>query len=51
MGIVVLTEPEIRQCVGMDIEAIEVVGDGFTHLASGNVTVPPIVRVDVPRER
>ena len=47
-GIVVLTEPEIRRCVAMDREAIDIVGDGFTYLAEGEVTVPPIVRIDVP---
>ena len=48
MPIVILTEDEIRSCVSLDQEAISVVADGFTSLAAGEVTLPPIVRVDVP---
>jgi ornithine cyclodeaminase len=46
--IAVLTKVEIQQCVAMDREAIAVVEDAFTHLAEGRVTLPPIVRIDVP---
>ncbi len=48
MPIVILAEDEIRGCVDLDQEAISVVADGFASLAAGQVTLPPIVRVDVP---
>jgi ectoine utilization protein EutC len=43
----ILTESEIRQAVALNDEAIAVVEDGFTRLAAGDVTVPPIMRIDV----
>ena len=51
MTITILTESELRQCVGMDQEAIAAVADGFTRLAEGRVTLPPIVRVDIPENQ
>ncbi|HEX6302989.1 MAG TPA: cyclodeaminase [Anaerolineales bacterium] len=48
MKVTVLNETEIRRCVKMDAEAIAVVEDGFSRLAKGEVTMPPIMRVDVP---
>lgn len=44
----ILTEADIRQAVTLDNEAIGVVEDGFTRLAAGLVTVPPIMRIDIP---
>lgn len=49
MPITVLTESDIRQCVGLDEEAFSAVADAFTALVSGKVTLPPIVRIDVPQ--
>lgn len=51
MEVTILTEGEIRQCVEMDHEAIGVVEDGFTRLANGQATIPPIMRVDIPENR
>ena len=48
MQITILTEEHIRRCVSMDEDAIAVVADGFTSLAEGKATVPPILRIDVP---
>jgi ectoine utilization protein EutC len=48
MKITILTEPELRKCVAMDEDAFKAVADGFSRLAEGKATVPPIVRVDVP---
>jgi ornithine cyclodeaminase/alanine dehydrogenase-like protein (mu-crystallin family) len=48
MKVTILTEPELRKCVAMDEDAFIVVADGFSRLAEGKATVPPIVRVDVP---
>ncbi len=51
MPIIVLTETEIRNCVTLDQEAISAVADGFTSLAAGEVTLPPILRIDVPEHK
>ena len=48
MTITILTEAEIQSCVGLNEEAISAVANGFTSLAAGEVTLPPIVRIDVP---
>lgn len=48
MKVIVLNEAEIRRCVELDAEAIAVVEDGFSRLAKGEVTMPPIMRLDVP---
>ncbi len=44
----VLTESELRVCVGLDAEALAAIEDGFTRLADGEATVPPIMMVEVP---
>ena len=49
-SILVLNEKEIRQCVSLDEEALEEVSKGFTALANGEVTLPPILRIDVPEQ-
>lgn len=48
MKITILTESEIRKCVGVDREALAVVEDGFKRLAEGKAVMPPIMRIDVP---
>lgn len=48
MELTILTEGEIRELVEMDGAALTVVSEGFTKLAQGRVTVPPIMRIDVP---
>jgi ornithine cyclodeaminase len=47
MKITILTESEIRQCVKLDQEALTAVADGFTRLADGKASMPPIMRIDV----
>lgn len=47
MQITILTETELRKCVQLDLNVIEAVEGGFTALAEGRATIPPIVRVDV----
>lgn len=51
MEIIILTESELRQCIGMDQEAIAVVADGFTRLVNSKVTLPPILQVDIPENK
>ena len=48
MPITILTEADIRSCLDLDEEVFSAVADGFTSLAAGEATVPPIVRIDVP---
>lgn len=50
MGVVVLTESELRRCVRLDTEAIQVVSDAFSALATDKVTMPPILRLDVAEQ-
>jgi ectoine utilization protein EutC len=47
MKITILTEKELRECVKMDEASLAAVAEGFSKLAEGKVTVPPILRVDV----
>ncbi len=46
--ICILNEKEIRACVPMDLEALEVIAEGFSALAKDKVTLPPIMRIEVP---
>jgi ornithine cyclodeaminase len=46
--IVVLNESEIRKCVSLNTESLEEVAKGFTALSKGAVTLPSILRIDVP---
>ncbi len=48
MEILILSEGEIRECVKLDGNAIEAVAEGFTKLAEGQVSLPPIMRIDIP---
>ena len=46
--IFVLTEADLRRCVHLDVEAIDVVEQAFRMLASGQVFMPPILSMDIP---
>ena len=46
--ILILNEDEIRACVSLNNAALEAVTSGFDAMARGRVTIPPIMRVDVP---
>lgn len=48
MKITILTEAELRQCAGIDQEALAAVEDAFTRLADGKANMPPIMRIDIP---
>ena len=48
MKITILTESDIRRCVGVDAAALQAVADGFRRLAADKAVMPPIMRVDVP---
>ncbi len=48
MKIVVLTEAEIRRCVELDLDVVAAIEDGFSRLSGGLVSLPPIMRIDIP---
>ncbi|WP_408006397.1 cyclodeaminase [Pseudalkalibacillus sp. A8] len=43
----IFTEQELKEHVQLNLEAISIVEEGFVKLANGEVTMPPIMRVDV----
>lgn len=44
----ILTEADLRQCVGLDATAVDVVEAGFRALADGNVQMPPVLSMEIP---
>lgn len=49
--IFVLTEAELRACVGLDLATVGVVEDAFRALASGKVIMPPIMHMELVEAR
>jgi ectoine utilization protein EutC len=49
--VTILTETDIQSCVCMDMDAVKAVAEGFTLLAQGKATLPPIIRIDIPENR
>jgi ectoine utilization protein EutC len=49
--IIVLTEPEIRGLVALDLDALAAIEEAFTRLTAGRADVPPIVGLFVPERR
>ena len=47
MSVLVLTESELRACVGFDEAALEAVENAFTWLAEGRVEMPPVMHIEV----
>ncbi|MBJ6134449.1 cyclodeaminase [Ochrobactrum sp. GPK 3] len=47
----ILSEGDLRQFITLDLESIACVEDAFRALASGKVSMPPILRLDIPSER
>ncbi|MBA8840442.1 cyclodeaminase [Ochrobactrum sp. RH2CCR150] len=47
----ILSEGDLRQFIALDLESIACVEDAFRALASGKVSMPPILRLDIPAER
>ena len=46
MPIRILNEREIRSCVQMDLESLQIVEEAFVRLSGGQAVVPPIMRID-----
>jgi ectoine utilization protein EutC len=51
MKVTILTETELRRCVTVDRQAIQAIEDGFTQLANGIVTMPPVLQILIPENR
>ncbi len=47
----ILTEADLRAIISLDLESIACVEDAFRALAGGGVSMPPILRLDIPAER
>ncbi|GAA5618057.1 MULTISPECIES: cyclodeaminase [Brucella] len=47
----ILTEADLRQIIALELESVACVEDAFRALASSGVSMPPILRLDIPAER
>jgi ectoine utilization protein EutC len=48
MNVTLLTEKDLRRCIQLDMDVIQAIDEGFTLLSQGDVTMPPIMRIDFP---
>ena len=44
----IMTEPELRDLVGLDLDMVDVIEQAFVALAGGEVVMPPILSMDLP---
>lgn len=51
MPVLILTESELRACVGFDAESLRAVEDAFTWLSEGRVDMPPVMHIEVAEHR
>ena len=47
MGVLILTENQLRRIVPIDTQAIDAVAEGFAHLSGGRVTLPPVMHIAI----
>jgi len=47
VSVLILTESELRDCVGLDERALSAVQEAFTWLAEGRAVMPPIMHIEV----
>ncbi|ESR24570.1 cyclodeaminase [Lutibaculum baratangense] len=45
--ITILTERELRECVTLDLEAVDIVEEAFAALARGGVVMPPVLSMAI----
>jgi len=50
-SMVILSEGDLRKIIGLDLEAVGCVEDAFRALATKAVSMPPILRLDIPEHR
>ena len=48
MKVTLLSEADVRACAGFDREALEAVAQGFSRLAEGRATAPPVIAIEIP---
>ena len=51
MSVLVLTESELRACVGFDPDCLDTIEDAFTSLSEGKVEMPPVMHIEVAEHR
>ena len=51
MPVLILTESELRACVGFDAESLRATEDAFTWLSEGKVEMPPVMHIEVAEHR
>ncbi len=51
MSVLVLTEAELRACVGFDQDCLDAIEDAFTWLCEGKVEMPPVMHIEVAEHR
>ena len=51
MPVLVLTESELRACVGYDAQCLRAIEDAFTWLSEGKVEMPPVMHIEVAEHR
>ena len=51
MSVLVLTEAELRACVGFDPDCLDRIEDAFTWLCEGKVEMPPVMHIEVAEHR
>lgn len=47
MPVLILTESELRTCVGFDAQCLRAIEDAFTWIAEGRVEMPPVMHIEV----
>jgi len=47
----ILTEADLREIIALDLQSVTCVENAFQALARGGVSMPPILRLDIPAER
>ena len=47
MPVLILTESELRACVGFDAQCLHATEDAFTWLSEGRVEMPPVMHIEV----
>ncbi|TCU20266.1 ectoine utilization protein EutC [Rhizobium sullae] len=50
-SMIILTEADLRKIVSLDLDAVGCVEDALKALATKSVSMPPILRLDVPEHR
>ena len=51
MPVLILTESELRACVGYDAQCLRAIEDAFTWISEGKVEMPPVMHIEVAEHR